>query len=149
MNQFDFNVLTHSPERLNVISAKLGPDVNTKYSDLDKKKAVKAQAGGKYILCADGDDLDGFIDSVEAATQDGYSFGGVARGNVGFRVEAQVAADVVVPLVFGDLVVAGTQLARGSKGLPQVKKGTPAIHRYRVLRLTTGAAGTTVLLEKV
>ena len=149
MNQFDFNLLTHSPERLNVISAKLGPDVNTKYSDKDKKKPLKAQAGGRYVLCSDGDELDGFLDSVEAATQDGYSFGGVARGNVGFRVEAQVAAAVVTPLVFGDLVVAGAQLAVGTKGLPQVKKGTPAVHKYRVLRLTTGAAGSTVLLEKV
>ena len=149
MNQFDFNLLTHSPERLNVISAKLGPNIATKYSDLDKKKAVKAQAGGRYVLCSDGDDLDGFIDSVEAATQDGFSFGGVARGNVGYRIEAQVAASVVTPLVFGDLVVAAAQLAVGTKGLAQVKKGTPAIHKYRVLRLTTGAAGTTVLLEKV
>lgn len=148
MNQFDFNVLTHSPERLNVISAKLGPDIATKYSDKDKKKAAKAQAGGRYVLCADGDDIEGFIDSVEAATQDGFSFGGVARGNVGYRVEAQVAAGAA-NVVFGDLVVAGAQLAIGTKGLAQVKKGAPAVHKYRVLRLTTGAPGTTVLLEKV
>lgn len=149
MNQFDFNVLTHSPERLNVVSSKLGPDVNTKYTDKDIKKPVKAQAGGRHVICSDGDDIEGFIDSVESWTTDGFSFGGVARGNVGYRVEAQVAAAVVTPLVFGDLVVAGVQLARGTKGLPQVKKGTPAVHKYRVLRLTTGAAGTTVLLEKV
>lgn len=148
MNQFDFNLLTHSPERLNVVSAKLGPDIATKYTDKDKKKAVKAQAGGRYVFCADGDDLDGFIDSVEAATQDGFSFGGVARGNVGFRYEAQVAAGAA-NLVFGDLVVAGAQLPVGTKGLAQVKKGAPAIHKYRVLRLTTGAPGSIVLLEKV
>ena len=148
-NAFDFNLLTHSPERLNVISSKLGPDVDTKYSDMDKKKPVKAAAGGRHVLVSDGDELEGWIDSVEAFTVDGYSFGGVARGNVGFRVEAQVAAAVVTPLVFGDLVVAGIQIARGTKGLPQVKKGTPAVHKYRVLRLTTGAAGSLVLLEKV
>lgn len=147
--KFDFNLLTHTPERLNVISAKLGPDVDTKYTDKDKKKAVKAKAGGGYVLCADGDELDGFIDSVDQFTVEGFSFGGVARGNVGFRVEAQVAAGVATPLAFNDLVVAGAQLARGTPGLPQVKKGTPSIHRYRVLRLTTGAAGSIVLLEKV
>lgn len=149
MNDFDFNLLTHSPERLNVISAKLGPDANTKYSDKDKKKPVKAASGGRYVMCADGDELDGFIDSVEAFTVQGHSFGGVARGNAGLRVEAQVAAGVVTPLVFGDLVVAAAQLPVGTKGLPQVKKGTPSVHKYRVMRLTTGAAGSVVLLEKV
>ncbi|MNY03220.1 hypothetical protein D3C86_1358280 [compost metagenome] len=108
-------------------------------------------ASANHVLCADGDELEGFIDSVEPATQDGFSFGGVARGNVGFRVEATVGAAVVTPLVFGDLVVSAGELAVGTAGKPQVKKGTPAVHKYRVINLMTGAgvAGTTVVLEKV
>lgn len=147
--KFDFNLLTQSPERMNVISVKLGPNPATKYSDADKKKAVKLQRNGIAVLCSDGDELEGFIDSVESWTVEGHSWGGAARGNVGFRVEAQVAAGVATPLAFNDLVVAGAQLPVGTKGLAQVKKGTPALHKYRVLRLNTGAAGDIVLLEKV
>lgn len=151
MADFEFKPLTHSPERLNVISAKLGANAAGKFTDKDIKKAVKMGPVGNYLLCADGDELDGFVDNVDGGgTSGGFSFGGVARGNVGFRVEAQVAPGATA-LVFGDLVVAGAQLPLGTPGLPRVKKGTPAIHKYRVINLYTGAgaAGTTVLLEKV
>lgn len=148
---FQFKPLAQSPERLNVISAKLGPDANTKYTDKDKKKAVKMGTVSNYVLCADGDELDGFIDNIDGGgTAGGFSFGGVARGNVGFRVEAQVAAGAVA-VTLGALVVAGTQLPVGTEGLPQIKAGAPTLHKYRVINLYTGAgaAGTTVLLEKV
>lgn len=151
MADFEFKPLTHSPERLNVISTKLGANAAGKFTDMDIKKAVKMGPVGNYLLCADGDELDGFVDNIDGGgTSGGFSFGGVARGNVGFRVEAQVAAGADA-LAFGDLVVAGAQLPLGTPGLAQVKKGTPAIHKYRVINLYTGAGapGTTVLLEKV
>ncbi|CAD5377353.1 conserved hypothetical protein [Pseudomonas sp. OF001] len=149
MAEFKFNVLTHSPERLNVISTKLGPDVNTKYSDKDKRKAVKMGALANHVLCAGGDEIEGFIDSVDTATQDGFSFGGVARGNRGFRVEAQVGANQgATAMKVGDFVVADVQLAVGTKGLPQVKTGAPATHKYRVMTVNgTGVAGDVVVLE--
>lgn len=149
MADFKFQVLTHSPERLNVISSKLGPDANTKYSDLDKKKAVKLGPVGNHVLCAGGDEIEGFIDSVDAATSNGFSFGGVARGNRGFRVEAQVGANQgATPMAVGDFVVADVQLPVGTKGLPQVKTGAPATHKYRVMTVNgTGAAGDVVVLE--
>lgn len=34
-----------------------------------------------------------------------------------------------------DFVVAGAQLPLGTKGLPQVKKGTPLLQKYQVIRL--------------
>lgn len=149
MADFTFNVLTHSPERLNVISSKLGPDAATKYTDKDKRKAVKLGPVGNHVLCVGGDELEGFIDSVDAATSGGFSFGGVARGNRGFRVEAQVGANQgVTAMAVGDLVVADTQLAVGTAGLPQVKTGAPATHKYRVMTVRgTGLAGDTVVLE--
>ena len=149
MADFKFQVLTHSPERLNVISSKLGPDANTKYTDLDKKKAVKLGAHGNHVLCVAGDEIEGFIDSVDAATAGGFSFGGVARSNRGFRVEAQVGAGQgATSLAVGDLVVADNQLAVGTKGLPQVKAGAPVHHVYRVLTVNgTGAVGDVVVLE--
>jgi len=149
MADFAFNVLTHSPERLNVISTKLGPDAATKYSDADKRKAVKMGALANHVLCAADDELEGFIDSVDAATAGGFSFGGVARGNRGFRVEAQVGAGQgATAMAVGDLVVADAQLAVGTKGLAQVKTGAPELHKYRVMTVRgTGVAGDVVVLE--
>lgn len=149
MADFEFNVLTHSPERLNVISTKLGPNANTKYSDKDKKKAVKMGTAANHVLCAAGDEIEGFIDSVDAATSGGFSFGGVARGNRGFRVDAQVGAGQgATPMAVGDLVVADAQLAIGTTGLPQVKTGAPTRHLWRVMNVRgTGEAGDTVVLE--
>ncbi len=151
MADFQFNLLTHSPERLNVISTKLGATKDDKFLDTEIGKAVKMGPVGNHLLCADGDELEAFVDNIDAGgTSGGFSFGGVARGNVGFRVEAQVAAGAT-PLQFGDLVVAGAQIARGTKGIAQVKAGAPEIHKYRVINLKggNGAPGTTVVLEKV
>lgn len=151
MADFKFNVLTVLPERLNVVTTKLGSAAGQQYTDKDIKKAMKMGPVSNYMLASDGDELEGFLDNVDGGpTAGGFIVGGVARPDTGFRVEAQVAAGVATPLVFGDLVVAGNQLALGTKGLPQVKKGTPAIWKYKVIRVfTTGAAGTTVLLERV
>ncbi len=149
MADFQFNVLTHSPERLNVISSKLGPNASTKYTDLDKKKAVKMGTVGNHVLCAEGDEIEGFIDSVDAATSGGFSFGGVARGNRGFRVEAQVGANQgATAMAVGDYVVADTQAAVGTASKPLVKTGSPTVNKYRVMTVIgTGAAGSTVVLE--
>lgn len=151
MADFKFNVLTVLPERLNVITAKLGSAAGQAYTDKDTKKIVKGGSVSNFFLAADGDELEGFIDNIDGGpTANGFVVGGVARPDTGFRVEAQVAAGVAAPLVFGDLVVAGDQLPLGTKGLPQVKKGTPAIWKYKVIQVrSTGAAGSLVLLERV
>lgn len=148
MADFKFAVLSQNPERLNVISSKLGTGT-IKYTDLDKKKAVKLGAFGNHVLCVAGDEIDGFIDSVDAATAGGYTFGGVARGTRGFRVEAEVGSGHgSTAMVVGDYVVADAQLAVGTKGLPKVKKGTPIVNRYRVMTVIgDGLAGSTVVLE--
>lgn len=161
MAKFAFAVLTNDPNRLNVISTKLGSRAGNatelkaglgEYSDAEIKKAVKLGTQSNYVLCADGDELDAFIDNIDSGgTEDGFTFGGVARGNAGQRHEVQVATGVVAALVIGDLVVAGAQLPVGTKGLAQVKKGTPELHKYRVMRILTGTgvAGDKVLIEKV
>lgn len=149
MADFQYKPLTHSPERLNVISTKLGPNAATKPVMADVGKAMKMGAVSNYVFCADGDELEGFLDSIDAATAGGFAFGGVAHPNSGFRVEVQVGG--ATALVVGDLVVAGVQIVSGTKGLPVVKKGTPVNFKYRVINLYTGAGavGTTVLLEKI
>lgn len=149
MADFQYKPLTHSPERLNVISTKLGASASAKVTMNDIGKAMKMGAVSNYLLCADGDELEGFMDSVDAATAGGFSFGGVAHPDPGFRVEAKVGG--ATALIVGDYVVAGVQAAIGTKSLPVVKKGTPANFKYRVINLYTGAGavGSTVLLEKI
>lgn len=148
---FKFNVLTGNPERLNVVTTKLGTAEGQNYTSKDVTKAMVMGAVGNHYLAADGAEIEGFLDNVDdGGTANGFPVGGVSRPNAGLRVLAQVAAGVSTPLVFGDLVVAGTQLALGTKGLPQVKKGTPATFKWRVITLNgDGSAGTTVVLERL
>lgn len=152
MADFQFKPLTHSPERLNVVSTKLGASSAQVFTDADVGKAMKMGPVGNHLLCADGDEIEGFVDNIDPGPKaNGFVFGGVARPNAGARYEAQVAAGVSTPLVFGDLVVAGAQIAVGTKGIAQVKKGTPATFKWRVINLygNGGVAGSTVLLERL
>lgn len=160
MAKFKFAVLTNDPNRLNVISTKLGSRAGTatenkaglgEYGDEEIGKAVKLGAVDNFVLCADGDELDGFIDNIDSGgTEDGYTFGGVARCNGGQRFEAQVAVGAT-KVDINDLVVAAAQLPVGTKGLAQVKEGAPTRHMWRVMRILTGTgvAGDKVLLEKL
>lgn len=149
MADFEFNVLTHSPERLNVISSRLGSGPADKYSDKDVKKAVKLASNSSHVLCVAGDEIQGAIDSVDAATNGGFSFGGVARFNRGARMDAVIGAGQgATPAKLDDLVVADDQLPVGTKGLAQVKTGEPKRHLWRIINVRgTGAAGTKVVLE--
>lgn len=151
MADYKFRVLTGNPERLNVVTCKLGSAAGQAYTSKDAKKAMKMGPVGNFFLAPDGSELEGFLDNVDGGPpMGGFPAGGVARPGQGIRVEAQVAAGVTTPLVFGDLVVAAAQLALGTPGLPQVKKGTPATWKYQVITVNgTGAAGDTVVLERL
>lgn len=132
----------------------------------DRGKPVKL-SGDTVVLCADGDEIYGFIESVNVGTSEGYAVGGVLC-DPGLDV---LAVDEVGDLVVGDLVVAGTPVAIGTAlpalG-PNVKKVAavevaasgdaedltiPAaiIHRWMVLAYynATPAAGKQVMLRKV
>lgn len=151
MADFQFAELTHSPERINVITTKLGTGA-IKYTDSEVNKAVKLAADGKsYVFVADGDDLEGFIDNIDAGgTAGGYTVGGVKRPNGGFRIRVTVAAAQATALAIKDLVVAAAQAPLGTKSLALVKKGDGVLNKYRVIRLYgNGTAGTDVLLEKI
>lgn len=150
MADFKFGVLTVLPERLNVITCKLGSAAGQLYTDKDKGKLMSLGTVSNYALAADGDEIGGFLDNIDGGpTANGFVVGGVARPDTGFRVEAVVAAGSVA-LVVKDFVVAGVQAALGTKSLPAVKKGTPTLQKYQVIRLYgNGSAGTTVLLERV
>lgn len=120
-------------------------------SSKDIGKPVKLN-GESTALCASGDEIYGFIESVEVSTNKGYSFGGVLA-DVGHEV---IAKDEAGTLVVGDLVVAGTAIALGTQtptGGYNVKKaaGTEAgVHKWQVVaRYTSGAMAGSVMLRKV
>lgn len=150
------------------ISAALGVNAGTKLTDKDVNKCVKLAANNNYVLCADGDEIEGILMSVEPHTvNDGFGFGSVLLANEGVREEATV---VGTTLAVGDFVVAAAQAAVGTEqtlGKPTVKKGTaasqgggspftyversPNTYIWRVISLLsgTGLATETVLIEKV
>lgn len=160
MAKFQFAVLTTDPNRLNVITAKLGARAGNavelksglgEYSDAEINKAVKLGPVSNYILCADGDEIDGIIDNIDSGgTEDGFTLGGVARCNAGQRFDAVVGAGSA-QLAIDDLVVAAAQLPVGTAGALQVRDGSPTRHLWRVMRIVegTGAVGSKLVIEKL
>ena len=149
--KFRFKTLTHSPERMNVVSAKLGATTADKYSDKDVGKAMKmGTVPGTFLLCADGDEIQGRLNNIDAGgTEDGFVFGGVACGNRGYRVAAEYTGTTDAAVL--DLVVAAAQPAIGTAGGMKVKAGTPATHKWRIIDngkdVTTVTKGDMVVLE--
>lgn len=89
------------------ISAKLGTGTvaaSGHLNDNDIGKPLKLTAAGTYALCADGDNIDGFLVAVDPETVDGYAFGTV---QIGGRVYAQL----VGASTFGYVVEAGAPAA--------------------------------------
>lgn len=156
MADFAFNLLTQSPERLNVISTRLGAGGivggvgGEQWTDKEVGKAVKIGANANHVLCADGNDIQAIVDNVDSGpTNGGFTFGGVARANRGFRAKAVVGAGQVGSMAVDDLVVAAPQIAVGTDGIAQVKTGTPAVDVWRCIQLIgDGSIGTEVIIEK-
>lgn len=99
-----------------VISAKLGASANAPLLDADIGKPVKLGAADTYVLCTDGDVIDGFLVGINPDTQAGYAFGSVQIG--GF-----VACELDGNCAIGSLVECGTIAAVGTaeaNGLPVV-----------------------------
>jgi len=151
MPDFNFQVLTQTPSELDVISSPIGDNTN-QASDNDLGKAVKLGADQNYVLAANGDELEGVIDTVRGDTvNQGYSFGGIQRKG---RIYATVGANQgATPMAVRDYVLADDQVAFGIKPsatyAPVVKTGAPATHKWRCIRVIgDGTAGSTVLLER-
>ena len=125
---------------------------NTKqFSSKDIGKPVKL-AGETTALCASGDEIYGFVESVEVGSDQGYSYGAVLC-DPGHEV---IAKDEAGTLVVGNIVVAGTATALGTvtpAGGYNVKiaAGTEAkIHQWQVLaKYTTGSMAGSVMLRKL
>lgn len=164
-NKFHFGTLTHSPEKLDVISTCLGTGGTDLYTDTERGKAVKMGTAANHVLCVGGDEIEAIIDSIDAGgtENEGYSFGGVARHG---RHLAVIGANQVGNAALLDLVVADDQAAVGtatlasatapgtadpSKGVATVKTGTPTVHLWRIVHIYAngdGTAGTLVCIER-
>lgn len=148
MNLFQFTPLTTNPAELDIVSAAIGDNTQQAGSDFDIGKAVKLGEEQNYVLCAANDEIEGFINTVSPQTvNDGYSFGGIQRRK---RILAQVGANQgATAMAVRDFVVADAQVAFGTKGVAQVKTGSPTKYLWRVLRVEgDGTTGSAVLLER-
>lgn len=124
------------------------------YKDIGKPVVLY---GDRVRAAVSGQEIYGFIESVEAATQGGYGVGGVLC-DVGQDV---LAVDEVGDLAVGDLVVAGTITAVGTQtpalGAKVIKASQESseyapyvVHRWMVLAYYgVQGAGKQVMLRKV
>lgn len=137
-----------------------GSGASNNLSDADVGKLVKLAGDSRYNLCAAGDEIEGVITSVEPATQNGFSIGGVLKDDAKIWAIADglQATPGTGTLAVGDYVVAGTITAKGTAltSFPKVCKATAAgntlNYKWRVVSLYTagsGAVGTTIVIEQI
>ena len=144
------------------LTARLGAGTGAANQITDKEvgKAVKLVGDSRYDLCAAGDNIEGFINSLEPATLDDYSLGSVQVGD-----RKEVTADGLEvsagtgTIAVGDYVNMGTAVAKDT-ALTVPNKVTKATTQanvsgspfaWRVVSLGsagTGAVGTDILIEK-
>ena len=143
-----------------VKTVRLGAGTGTS-NNVDQKevgKPVKLAGESRFDLCAAGDAIEAIVTSVEVATADGYSIGGVA--NEGYKAvtfDGLQATPGTGTLAVGDYVVAGTAVAKGTALSAPMKvcKATTQPGQYFAWRVVslgsagTGAVGTTGVIERV
>jgi len=97
-------------------------------TDTEVGKPVKLSAGdGQVTLCSDGDEIYGFIDSIERGTDGGLVVVTlVERGSVRATASGTVA--------LGDILEAGANAAIGTK---TVKWGIVSVHVPEITSVTT------------
>jgi hypothetical protein len=144
-----------------VLTARLGSDATPagRLTDADVGKFVVLAGESRYDLAAKDAIINGFVTSIETATMDGFAIGGVAN-EVGIYKEVTFRGSQAAgtgAIAIGDLVLAGTPVARGTKLTvpPDVVKATSqaaGLINWRVVSLGaagTGAVGTTGLIQRV
>ena len=154
------------------ITTRLGL-VSAPYGATEIGKFVKQGAESAHILCAAGDNIEGSIVAVEAATANGFGIGTVQQKDSKFvTFDGLQATPGTGTIAVGDYVVCGTVTAKDTAlpGYAKVCKSTvqigavpadltaagtmakAALFAWRVVSLGsagTGAVGTTGLIERV
>ncbi len=173
MPKFLFTELVDARDR--VYTARLGAGTGpaNNWDDKEVGKFVKLAADSRFDLCALGDPIEGRVEAMETATQDGYSIGSVrVNGRMEVTFDGSQAAGTGA-IAVGDYVVVGTVVAKGTAlaAPAKVRKATIqpgiteaaavtdvndqialAMKAWRVVSLGsagTGAVGTTGIIERV
>ena len=124
-------------------------------TEKDIRKPVKSATTNtsSMLLCASGDEIEGFVQSLNIGTaNEGFSHGGVVRNG---RMTVKLGGTVSI----NGLVVAGTNTANNTASvssymglpLPVVIAGTPTTYKWKVIRYITGTgvAGDYALIERI
>lgn len=119
-------------------------DNTGQFKGVDVGKAM-VYNGIQMDLAASTNDIVGFLETVEAYTNNGHNIGTVKKSG---RVRVEV---VGTTLAVGDFVFAAAQTALGTAGNGLVSVDiAPGNFKWVVVWLDTdGTAGTTVVIEKV
>lgn len=152
-------------DSVSVITARLGAGTGAgnNLKDTERNKFVKLAGTDRYNLAGVGDEIEGYIASINTATQDGYTIGGVAiefeYQDVTF--DGLQATPGVGAIAVGDYVLVGTPVPKDTPlGLtpPRVVKATdqaaakssPFACRVESLGTAgTGAVGTVGAIRQV
>lgn len=134
-----------------------GTGIANQLNDVDTGKFVKLVGDSQYGLCAVGNDIEGILDTAnEMGTQDGFNIGSVRyNGRATVTLDGLQGTPGTGTIAVGDIVVAGTVVARGTavSGYPKVCKATTPANvnfKWRVVALYgTGAVGQTALIERI
>ena len=145
-----------------IITSRLGATANAAghLTDKEQNKIVGLAGDSQYDLAAAGDQIEGFVNSIQGATQDGWTIGSVQTGG---RKEVLCDGAEATPgtgtIAVGDYVVCGTVVAKDTDLTtgPRVTKATTQAtisnspFAWRVVSLGsagTGAVGTAAIIEK-
>lgn len=155
----DHFILPTVPEKA-AVAVRLGAG-NAEAQRMDYRevgKTVKLVGESRYDLTAAGNDIEGFIFAVELAPQNGFTIGSVqSEGRAFVTFDGLQATPGTGTVAIGDIVVAGTQTAKGTAlpDYPRVCKATTAanvVFKWRVVSLGTvgsGAVGTVGVIERI
>lgn len=160
MSRSHFIVPTAPTDASMTVRLGAGNSLGDRFDLKEQGKAVKLVAESRYDLCAAGDEIEGFITSVEAATQNGFSIGGIVQEDLQWvTADGLQATPGTGVIAIGDYVLAGTITAKGT-ALSQYAKVTKATTQanvkaspfnWRVVSLGpvgTGAVGTAIVIKR-
>lgn len=120
----------------------------TSIVNADVGKPVKLSADSTFTTCADGDDIEGRVYSVDMTYPDGTIVGTVQRGQ---NLRMEVVNKSAGVLAIGATVVAAAQATSGTAALPYVKAGAGVSYVWRVVSHLggTGAVDSNITIERV
>lgn len=136
---------------------------NQRFSQNDMNKAVKLTLDSTYDLCVAGDEIEGVVTSIEARTENGWSFGGIGEGGmIWAQADGLQATPGTGVIAVGDYVLASTITALNTvlagTGYPKVVKATTQASAkatpfaWRVISqgpAASGAVGTAIVLQRM